>query len=43
VGVVEEVRADGSLVCLEANARPAEVVARVVHPAEEARLGFGLV
>jgi hypothetical protein len=43
VGVVEEVRGDGGLVCLEANARPAEVVARVVHPAEEVRLGFGLV
>jgi hypothetical protein len=42
-GVVEEVRGDGSLVCLEANARPADVVARVVHPGSEARLGFGLV
>ena len=43
VGVVEEVRGDGSLVCLEANARHAEVVARVVHPESEVRLGFGLV
>ncbi len=43
VGVVEEVRADGGLVCLEANARVAEVVARVVHPGSEVRLGFGLV
>lgn len=43
VGVVEEVRADGGLVCLEANARVAEVIARVVHPESEVRLGFGLV
>ena len=43
VGVVEEVRGDGGLVCVEFNARTAEVAARVVHPADEARLGFGLV
>ena len=43
VGVVEEVRADGGLVCIEFNARTAEVAARVVHPGSEVRLGFGLV
>lgn len=42
-GIVEEVRPDGSLVCVEFNAKFAEVAARVVHPGSEVRLGFGLV
>lgn len=43
VGIVEEVRGDGGLACVEFNAKPAEVAARVVHPGSEVRLGFGLV